>query len=339
MRAAFFRGLLAFFAWKAVQAEAPDKLKLRLPSEMPPWVEKLSPHLAAFSIEMDRWPDWAGQEVGKPNEYFNQILLNLKERTGHMPFLRVGANSEDRASVDLNVQVMNATFPAPSVAVPNPEADHIFIGQDFYALSANFPPGTPFMWGLNLKSLNQTETVAQARLLADTFQGSRANLTQNVRLVNVEIGNEPDFYGLNRKYSFRGPLGPEWDMYNYTDTWSNYAQAIRKEIALGCPNSGRPTLSPGAYTGFNTPDWTPEGTLLGGLLDDPENRCQISQFTVHAYSGAFIPQIKTQPGELMDKDTIRSNMSSKLGGVQATRSLGYKFILVCFLVTQNPTKG
>lgn len=63
---------------------------LHLPNRIPEWAEPLSPHLASLSIEMDRWTDWAGAEVGQPNEYVNQLLRNLGQRTGTMPFLRIG---------------------------------------------------------------------------------------------------------------------------------------------------------------------------------------------------------------------------------------------------------
>lgn len=66
---------------------------IQLPTSKPAWAEHLSPQLAAFSIEMDRWPDWAGYAVGKPNEYTNQLMRNLGERTGMMPYLRVGGQS------------------------------------------------------------------------------------------------------------------------------------------------------------------------------------------------------------------------------------------------------
>lgn len=65
-------------------------ITLHLPDRVPPWAEPLSPHLASLSIEMDRWTDWAGPEIGHPNEYVNQLLRNLGERTGSMPFLRIG---------------------------------------------------------------------------------------------------------------------------------------------------------------------------------------------------------------------------------------------------------
>lgn len=62
-----------------------------------------------------------------------------------MLFIRVGANSQDQATVDLDVPVMKTTFPNPTPDVPNPEADHIFIGRDFYALSGNFPADTQLL--------------------------------------------------------------------------------------------------------------------------------------------------------------------------------------------------
>ncbi|KAF6821810.1 hypothetical protein CPLU01_12378 [Colletotrichum plurivorum] len=320
--------LLALQATSGVLAAGTEyNLTLRLPSQKPAWAEKLSPHLAAFSLEMDRWPDWAGQQVGKPNAYFNQLLLNLAERTGHMPFIRVGANSQDRATVDLGLQVMNKSFPEPTAQVPNPEADHVFIGRDFYALSGNLPGGTPLMWGLNLKALNITETTAQARLLADAFQGSRRNETCHVQLVNVELGNEPDFYGTTRYGQHRGPYGPEWDVFNYTDTWVRYAEAVSKDIEFGTPGAGRPTLSPGAFTGFQAPEWTSAEPLQGGILDSPRIRRSTSQFTEHAYSGGFDPRRVVQPGELMDKISVRNNMTTRTSGVRAVRSVSLDYVL------------
>ncbi|KAF9878229.1 hypothetical protein CkaCkLH20_04267 [Colletotrichum karsti] len=317
---------IALQAASYVAAGPEYNFTLHVSKQRPEWAEKLSPNLAGFSLEMDRWPDWAGQEVGKPNEYFNQLLRNLGERTGHMPFLRVGANSQDRATVDLSLQVMNKTFPQPTEEVPNPEADHIFIGRDFYALSGNLPAGTPFMWGLNLKALNKTETVIQARLLADTFQGGRANLTKNVHLMDVELGNEPDFYGPTRT-GRNGPYGPEWDVFNYTDTWVKYAEAVSKEIEFGEAGSDKPNLSPGAFTGFNAPEWTPVGPLQAGLLQDAQVRANISQFTEHAYSGGFDPRRVVRPGELMSKVSVRNNMTTRTSGIRAVRSVGLDYVL------------
>lgn len=79
---------------RAIQSRQEDAdTTIQLPTSKPGWAEHLSPQLAAFSIEMDRWPDWAGYAVGQPNTYTNQLLKNLGERTGMMPYLRVGGKS------------------------------------------------------------------------------------------------------------------------------------------------------------------------------------------------------------------------------------------------------
>jgi len=53
------------------------------------------------------------------------------------------ANSEDRAHLQLDAPGSNVTFPPPTDALPYPEATSIGIGEQFYALSANLPNGTP----------------------------------------------------------------------------------------------------------------------------------------------------------------------------------------------------
>ncbi|ADV23898.1 Hypothetical Protein CGB_H2500W [Cryptococcus gattii WM276] len=292
---------------------------VHVPNSQPAWAEWLSPNLAAFSIEMDRWPDWAGQKVGEPNQYTNQVLTNLGERTGVMPYLRVGANSEDRATIDLSFEVMNATFPAPSAEVPVPEADHIFIGRDFYALSGNLPPGTPFQWGVNLASLNRTETIEQAKLVAEAFQGDRADLTANVWLDGLEIGNEPDFYGDGKP-----GIDATWTPANYSQTWVDYAKGVSEVIKLG---GDGPHLTPGAMTGFGVPVWTPQATFQAGILDDGDIRALVKQYNQHVYSGAFGYGYPLTPvGGLMDKGSVRANITIRASEVTAVRSQGLSYV-------------
>ncbi|KAH7411457.1 hypothetical protein BKA64DRAFT_773122 [Cadophora sp. MPI-SDFR-AT-0126] len=316
-------GAALFIGAEAQSSPAITNISLQLPTRIPAWTEPISPLLAGFSIEMDQWPEFAGHEVGKPNLYFNQLLQNLGERTGQMPLLRVGANTQDRGFVNLSVPVLKSDFPPPTVNVPNPEATRVSIGRDFYALSGNLPAGTSFMWGLNLKSLNKTETVAQARLLGDTFQGSRARLTKNVKLVNVEIGNEPDFYGPTR-FGVQGPYGSSWNVANYSTTWPGFAEAVSREIKFG---SRGPTFSTGAFTGFMGPEWSPQGMLQAGILDKQSVRSMTSQYAGHAYSGGFDPRRIVNPGELMNKLSVRANMTIRTDGIVAVKSMGLKYVL------------
>lgn len=222
---------------------------------------------------------------------------------------------------------IRSTFPPPTPDVPNPEADHNFIGPDFYALSGNFPAGTTFHWGINLEDLNLTETVAQAALLQDTFTGSRKDLTSHVRLANIEIGNEPDFYG--NAFPLRpGRLGAAWTVANYSSTWSEFAAAVGEKIQLGTGDDDElPRLSPGAFAGIAFPYWSAPSAYQAGLLDNEEVRSHVDQWADHSYFGQFRAGSTWPSGGLMNKATIRSNFSTKAAWVDATRAQGLKYVL------------
>jgi hypothetical protein len=234
------------------------------------------------------------------------------------------ANSQDRTVVDFSQgDTITSHFPDPTPDVPNPEADKNYIGKDYYALSGNMPAGTWFQWGLNFKYQNRTEVVAQAALLADTFQGSRYDVTSHVHLAHVEIGNEPDFYG--DAYPGRpGPLGSAWTPANYSQTWADYAEGIDQVLQLG---GDGPKLSPGALTGFNAPIWTPGPTLQAGILDNHDIRAKTDQYTEHIYFGGFGAGRLYEPGPLMDKVATRANFSVKaLPHIQSVRKSGLKYV-------------
>lgn len=63
-------------------------IPLRAPSSAP----VINPSLFSFSIEQDRWTDWAGKT--ERNQFFYNVLDNLKALTGSPPIIRIGANSQ-----------------------------------------------------------------------------------------------------------------------------------------------------------------------------------------------------------------------------------------------------
>jgi len=234
------------------------------------------------------------------------------------------ADSEDRAHLDLCYEVYNSTFPPPTDTVPVPEASSIAIGRDFYALSANLPAGTRFTWGLNLKFLNLSETLAQARLLADTFQGSRADQLKHVILENVEIGNEPDLY----YYSASG-FGESWTPHNYSEVWKKHAKAVSEVVNLSTDKTdGIPTLWMGSFTVINMMMvWTPTAVLESGLLDGESGK-YASTFCEHHYNGVFGRDRLPGVGELMDKAGVRGNLSLFAESIRVSRASGLDFVLV-----------
>lgn len=64
---------------------------------------KISPSLCSFSIEQDRWPEWAGE--GTRNTFFYNALENLKKITGEAPWIRIGADSEDHTNFNAATEV------------------------------------------------------------------------------------------------------------------------------------------------------------------------------------------------------------------------------------------
>ncbi|TCD66320.1 hypothetical protein EIP91_001566, partial [Steccherinum ochraceum] len=68
-------------------------LDVSVPSSPPGTSKPLVSTLLSFSLEQDRWPDWAGTD--SPNTFTRNALKNFASRTGIPPKIRVGANSED----------------------------------------------------------------------------------------------------------------------------------------------------------------------------------------------------------------------------------------------------
>jgi hypothetical protein len=67
----------------------------------------VSPVLISFSLEGDKWPQWAANppNFNAKNDFFHNALKGLRDRTGVWPNIRVGANSEDRTAFDDMIKV------------------------------------------------------------------------------------------------------------------------------------------------------------------------------------------------------------------------------------------
>lgn len=78
---------------------APSSVAINLSSMAPSTAASLDPALVGFSIEQDRWTDWAG--ISKPNQFVLNVLGNLKNKTGSTPWIRIGADSEGQSQTIL----------------------------------------------------------------------------------------------------------------------------------------------------------------------------------------------------------------------------------------------
>ena len=101
-RLLFFRFLVSFFV-TIFTANASVDSDVSIPFTAPSSAPKIAPNLLSFSIEQDRWVEWAGN-ISKNNFFYN-ALNNMKQITGASPWIRIGADSEDHTNFNPGLEV------------------------------------------------------------------------------------------------------------------------------------------------------------------------------------------------------------------------------------------
>lgn len=274
----------------------------------------ISRSLVSLSIEQDRWPEWVG--TSSKNTFFLNTLGNLERRTGAVPGIRIGANSEDKTNFNPNVPYVETIFPAPTTVFPYPEARNITVGNAYYQLAAHLPKGTHVTWGVNFGSLNITAAVLEAKAIMNAFSSPRLN---GVTLDYLEIGNEADLYAKNglRPSSFTSS--------QYVQQWTTFAANISDAVKL---RHTRTKFLVGSFAGSSsaTTGFSPQSIYSKGILDSAPGQ-EIAAFSEHHYSGSFCTGSGGLLQDLMTKSTIRSNITIYTADVVATREKGLDYIL------------
>lgn len=151
---------LASLLWLSLHSTV-GGVNVSIPITAPSAAPSISPSFLSFSIEQDRWPEWAGE--GSRNEFWFNLLSNLKDISGEATRIRIGADSEDHTNFNPSVQVCLSVllgllsswgpsliqsaqfnediFPAITATVPYPEASNITVGGGFYDLASMLPSG------------------------------------------------------------------------------------------------------------------------------------------------------------------------------------------------------
>ena len=83
-------GLLARAAGASSALNVSADIPITVPSTQPPFAAPVSSQFLGMSLEFQYWPTYSGNATGQPNVYFNQLMQNLGDRTGHAPPVRVG---------------------------------------------------------------------------------------------------------------------------------------------------------------------------------------------------------------------------------------------------------
>ncbi|TDL25602.1 glycoside hydrolase family 79 protein [Rickenella mellea] len=308
----FVAALGAWFRYANAQA-----VTVAVPLSVPSSAASLNPSLLSFSIEQDRWADWAG--TTSKNGFFLNTLHNLEQRTGHAPSLRIGADSEDHTNFDPSVEFSEAVFPAFSATTPYPEASNVVVGDKYYQIISHLPKGTSVIWGVNFGQNNLTAAFLEAQSIQNAFS-TKAVKEAKVKLDFIEIGNEADLYHSN------GDRPGTWNIAEYTKEWTAFAQNI--SAAAGISSNSSTKFIGGGFlgSGHSSNSFSPQGLFASGILNSTEGQL-ITSISQHHYSGSFCSGSAGLLQDLMTKSSIRGNLNPFVPDIAATRALGLDYVL------------
>ena len=100
--------LLATAAASVAIVAAATNVSVDVPAQAPSKSVPLASTLLSFSLEQDRWPDWA--EIDERNEFTYSALKTYADLTGQPPKIRVGGDSEDNTAWSPTVTVRGRAF-------------------------------------------------------------------------------------------------------------------------------------------------------------------------------------------------------------------------------------
>ncbi|KAE9403649.1 hypothetical protein BT96DRAFT_936280 [Gymnopus androsaceus JB14] len=270
------------------------------------------------------------------NQFFTNTLKNLKKLTGAPPGVRIGANSEDRTNFNEAVPYAEDIFPQPNAVTPYPEATSVIVGDGYYAATKYLLPGTEVTWGVNLGQNNITAALLEASSIFRAFSSPKV-VKRNITLRHLEIGNEPDLYMNN------GHRAKNYNVTQYIAEWTQFANAIFQNVSMANTST---RFHAGAFAGESTmpkgvgkanrksiigsshtlKGFSPQSIFSRGILDSPAGKF-IDLFSEHHYSGTFCSGSEGVLADLMNKATIRGNLSQYIPDIQATKAQGFDYIL------------
>ncbi|KAG8630836.1 hypothetical protein KVT40_002455 [Elsinoe batatas] len=177
----------------------------------------IDPSFAGFGIEPSNLFSFTGYD--KPNQLSFNLIDTLTNYTGAPPHIRLGGNTQDYMIYDEG-QNQYTWINNPNATGQGALAtDHMLIGPKFLEVVNRFPYGTPVTWGLNL-AYNDPDYMDRLTTMAQQVVDN----LPNVKLVSLEIGNEPDLYLGN------GFRTGEWGGRVYAQQWLARAQTVYDRV-------------------------------------------------------------------------------------------------------------
>ncbi|EMD41170.1 glycoside hydrolase family 79 protein [Gelatoporia subvermispora B] len=288
-------------------------VNVSVPIFAPNTSQSLAPTVLSFSIEQDRWPDWAG--VSSRNDFTFNALRNFEALTGQPPNIRVGADSEDHTVWSPTVTINEDLFPTSNSITPYPEATSITVGNGYYALSRFLPPGTRMVWGINFGLDNVTNAVNMANAIVGAFRTSAVR-NSGVILQRLEVGNEADLYKNN------GLRPSNWTVEEYVPDWESIAGPVVEAAGI-TSNTGPVTMQGAAFAGQG---FTPREIFSLGILESEAGKT-ITTISQHQYSAAFCNGGNFPLISFMNKTYVRGNLTLFEPDIAASHAQGLDYIL------------
>ncbi|KAK7031266.1 hypothetical protein VNI00_013517 [Paramarasmius palmivorus] len=294
-------------------------VSVQLSSTAPSGAPLISGSHISLSLEQDRWTDWVG--LDSRNEFFFNTLDNLAQITGEPPSIRIGANSEDHTNFKWSSTSagLKPHFRHPTTTVPYPEASEIVSRRHLLPSGRFLPPETTSYGESTFGQNNLTAAVLEAQSIAKAFT-SPAVTDEGITLDLVEIGNEADLF---RNNGFRSST---YNISQYVKEWTSFASNV--SMAAGISPTSKRKFFGGAFagSGHSNTSFSPQGMFANGILSS-EPGSQISTISQHHYSGSFCSGNGGLLQDLMTKSTIRSNLSTYIPDIAASRARNLDYVL------------
>ncbi|PWY98406.1 hypothetical protein BCV70DRAFT_151584, partial [Testicularia cyperi] len=179
----------------------------------------ISPSYTGFGMEPSNVLAYTG--TTSVNRLTYNLMQNLANYTGTPPHLRIGGNAGDNMLYSDSVtSYYLQENPSASGVGNNVASDFYLFGPNYFKAIGQLPSGTPITYGLNLA---YTGSDAVQRMV-EQAEAAFANIGDNVNIVSLEIGNEPDLY------TDLGYRTSTWTATDYGNEFAVRAAAIYNQV-------------------------------------------------------------------------------------------------------------
>lgn len=264
--------LLAFSA--CVFAESLSNIRLSGPSTLPPDASKyLNPALASFSIETAFWTSYVGN-VSNPNLLTQNLLENLKNRTGVPAEIRVGGITADSTHWNSTLEVALFNFITDDGTLHNTT-----VGPEFWKTMNLLPEGTNIIFNLDLENLDFEGTLDMATAAVENMKAGQ--------LIGMEIGNEPDHY-LH--------FTPE----SYTNLWMPWTKNISDALNISAPFFQIAATAEDPLWPYGTAAANAQLDCVSALAAGANNDSTVKTCSEHTYQYSVCDPVRLQQATLVD---------------------------------------